>query len=31
MENLTPKQLEESLSKIVEKELYLSTMIWGAP
>lgn len=31
MENTTPKQLEENLSKLVEKELYLSTMIWGAP
>ena len=31
LEDLTPKLLMDNLSKLVEKQIYLSTMIWGPP
>jgi hypothetical protein len=31
LEILTPKLLTDNLLKLVEKEIYLSTMIWGPP
>lgn len=30
-DDLTPKQLEANLSKLINNKVYLSAMIWGSP